>query len=78
MVAAAEKYLGVQGFTAGELQGVLNQSPILPGRLPGVGSVRVKVVEWGGDFFNLMKYWYIRKCRVSWWCFFIFVWQNVT
>ena len=50
MVAAAEKYLGVRGFTAEELQGVLNESPVVPGRRPGVGSVRVKVVEWGGDY----------------------------
>jgi hypothetical protein len=43
VVAAAKKYLGVQGFTAGELQGRNSR--------PGVGSVRVNVVDWGGGVY---------------------------
>jgi hypothetical protein len=27
------------------------KSPVLPGRRPGVRSVRVEVVKWGGDFY---------------------------
>ena len=48
-----------------ELQGVERKSPVFPGHWPGVGSARVKVVEWGGDltFYEIM----VNSCRFSWW-----------
>jgi hypothetical protein len=45
---------------------VERKGPALPGCRPGVESVRVKVVEWGGDI-NL-NYIVVYRRRVSWCC----------
>jgi hypothetical protein len=54
VVAAAEKYLGVQDLTASEeLQSGLSSgscSVVLPGHWHGAAADRVKVLEWGSGF----------------------------